>query len=357
MAVRFRGTEAEKVTLTVIQRGVEEVGYRGDVDSGIDWEAADLAAGEYLALAQEKNGTAAASARVTLAAGQSTTVTLALAEGEAEAPLELMLDVAEDRELGSSLRLVHRYEAPGIQELGTEDLLVADLAARPAAPGRRRLAATLEALPAGRGLVGIEELLVEAEFVHDPTSPAPVVLVVPDFVELEVTTVDRETGAIVQTSSIEVDCRVDNTVRWSEEFDSADAPGHFRIRCPGRGLSVQVESGHGYLGTSVPLDASSARSVEVPLAPIPSLLVGLIAPDGDPVDWPAGAPVQLHREDRPAATARAELERGGVRLWVSEGGYWTLNLPEIDGFQPNQTQTLWFGEDTEPSMVRYGIAR
>lgn len=314
-----------------------------------------LAPGRVLVAAEAIGREAFAAVDTVLSAGVPNEVLLFLSEGEQEAPLRFVIDVPSGTVPEEVLYIEYRVDALESDNSGTFKIEL-DPSEAVSFGSRERYTFTQDAIESGVGEAWVDDLLVHARFVHTAKQPATVLLRVPDPFDFEFVCVDAATGERTPHTRADIGFLVHDTVRGVEDL-AAVSPGRFLATAVAADAYVGVPSAHGYLEANVRVDARPGVVVEVPLEPIPSVLVGLVAgrPKSGSVPWPRDVEPVLSRGDAPDAEWRYEFEGEGVRLWVDRQSGWELRLPDVPGFKPGQTAYVWFGEDTPLGVKPVGL--
>lgn len=314
-----------------------------------------LAPGRVLVAAEAIGRDAFAAVDTVLSAAVRNEVRLVLSEGDAAAPLRFVIDVPSGTVPEEPLHIEYRVDALERDDSGAFEIEL-DPSEAVSFGSRERYTFTQDAIESGVGEAWVDDLLVHARFVHTAKQPATVLLRVPDPFDFEFVCVDAATGERTPHTQADVGYLVHDTVRGALDL-AAVSPGRFLATAVAADAYVGVPSAHGYLGANVRVDARPGVVVEVPLEPIPSVLVGLVAgrPKSGSVPWPRDVEPVLSRGDAPDAEWRYEFEGEGVRLWVDRQSGWELRLPDVPEFKPGQTAYVWFGEDTPLGVKPVGL--
>jgi len=314
-----------------------------------------LAPGRVLVAAEAIGRDAFGAVDTVLSAAVRNEVRIVLSEGDEEAPLRFVVDVPAGTVPEEQLYIEYRVDA---LERDNSGAFKVELDPSEAVPfgSRERYTFTQDATWSGVGEAWIDGLLVHERFVHTAKQPATVLLRVPEPFEFEFVCVDAATGERTPHTRADIGYLVHDTVLGVEDLDAV-SPGRFLATAQAGDATVGVPSAHGYLEANVRVDARPGAVVEVPLEPIPSVLVGLVAgrPKTGTVPWPRDFEPVLSRGDAPDAEWRFEFEGDGVRLWVDRQSGWELRLPDVPGFKPGQTTYVWFGEDTPLGVKPVGL--
>ncbi|MEO1696014.1 MAG: hypothetical protein AAFU73_01885 [Planctomycetota bacterium] len=355
LQVTLGGARARKARVGLIDAATGEPLYSKTVPTTEPTTVDGLAPGRVLVTAEVVGRGSFATQEAVLSATVPNEVSLFLSNGEEAAPLRIVLEVPVDAALGDSVMLEYRVDALERDESAATTVELDPAEARRFGSHERYTFVTDE-VGFGVGEAWIEDLFVDAYFVHSAERPATVVLRVPEPYEFEFVTVDAATGKRTPHTLGSVGFGVHDTVRGSTELTAIE-PGRFLATAIAGRVYVGVPSAHGYLETNVAVDARAGGVVEVRLEPIPSILVGMVSsrPGQGNVPWPRDVEPELRRENAPDAEWRYEFEGGGVRLWVDRQSFWTLELPDLPGFRAGQTADVWFGEDTELERQPVGL--
>lgn len=323
-------------------------------------EVTGLARGRVFVTAESVATGGAAAGVAVLSPETPALLSLSLASDSPDAPIRVILDVPEGHRPLEDFGVELEVELEAMESSATwSRRLDLDRLESTRVGDRVRYVIETDPMGIGHGHAWVDAFLVQSTFVHSPDRPALVELRVPDPVDFEVHVVDAATGRRTPHLTGDVGVVLDDHIMGSRDIEAV-SPGRFVVTARGGTLFVAVPSAHGYIESGMRTSPRPGEIVVLEAEPIPSQLIGLCEAGGRgaPIDWPAGVePVLTRGEDQPDATYRFEYEAGGVRLWVTSGSFWELHLPDMPGYRSGQTQTLWFGEDTELEMVRYGVER
>lgn len=315
-----------------------------------------LAPGRFFLTAETEDPRSFASQEVTVRPGAASTAHLFLAPHDEYVPLRLVIETPHGEAPTEPLIVEYALTSLG-SDVESQFKITLDQGSALRVGTHDRFTVFAHDMGFGVGTLWIQELAVEGTFAHSPTDPATVELRVPSPSEFEFVLVDAVTGERTPHDRAEFGMIVGSEVRDFDEELLALSPGHFRAPVRAIRCLIMLPSRDGFLESSLLVHPEPNQVIELPVEPIPSLVVGMVEgrPKGSSVPWPSDFEPILWREDAPDATFRFRHEENGIRFWVDRQGFWNLTLPDLPGFKSGQTTYVWFGEDTELGVQPVGL--